>query len=71
MINKILKRKKMHEIKIAKDKNENTLKIGDKVKNQNGVIGRLVNLGGKSWVEFEDRKVLLNEVDTKTLEKVA
>jgi len=59
------------EVLGMRDKHGEILLIGNRVRNNNGMIGRLINFGGKSYVEHNGGKVLLSEVDLNQIEKVS
>lgn len=54
-----------------RDKNNNILKIGDTIKNNAGLTGKLVNHNGKSYFEHSGGRTLLSEIDMNLVEKVA
>ena len=59
---KLNKRKKM------KDSKNQILKIGDKVKTNDGIIGTLQNIKGKTYLKYGGGEIPLNEI--QSLEKV-
>jgi len=46
------------------------LKIGDKVKNESGIRGKLENIKGKTHLKHSDGIIPLDETDIKALEKI-
>lgn len=50
-----------------KDGSKNNLKVGDTVMFLDGIEGKIVNRGGKTWVDCKDGSVLFSEVDLATV----